>query len=274
MWHTTHFNQGDNMEKAILIIGHGSRYEYNENVIDLQKRRLEGMGFKNVYVGFNERSSPTISEAMEQIASDGMDEVDAVPFFIASGLHMVRDIPPKLGLTDGNVDQKVSIGGRDIQVHFKTPFMEEEVLAEILRDNITKLRRGDNYGILVIGHGSKLPYNKEIITLNTERLCGMEFKNVLPAFNEFDEPTIEHQFERLVGCGVDEIIVLPLFISLGDHLKNDVPPKIGLVNGQSEGVVERDGRRIRVAYSAPIGEDPRLTAVLASKLGQMQNVVQ
>ena len=74
-------------KKATLIVGHGSRYEYNKKIMELQKERLEKMGFENVYIGFNETSHPFIGETMEQMAADGIEEVVAIPFFIASGLH-------------------------------------------------------------------------------------------------------------------------------------------------------------------------------------------
>ena len=98
-------------KKATLIVGHGSRYEYNKKIMELQKERLEKMGFENVYIGFNETSHPFIGETMEQMAADGIEEVVAIPFFIASGLHMTRDIPPKLGLKDDCKEMVVCVDG-------------------------------------------------------------------------------------------------------------------------------------------------------------------
>ena len=49
-------------KKATLIVGHGSRYEYNKKIMELQKERLEKMGLENVYIGFNETSQPFIGE--------------------------------------------------------------------------------------------------------------------------------------------------------------------------------------------------------------------
>lgn len=252
--------------KGILIVGHGSRYDYNKNVMELQAKRLKEKGFENIYIGFNEASKPSIEDAMILMARDGISDVTIIPFFIASGLHMTRDIPPKIGLAPGVREGTVSIDGRSMNVYFDRPFGNDPLLAEILRDNIMKASsKGKKTAALVIGHGSKLEYNRETVEFQTERLrkLGLDAHS---AFNEFNEPKIEGTMERLASEGAEEIIVAPLFISLGDHLKNDVPPKIGLEDGAPEGNAVFAGRTVGVKYLLPIGEDPRLTDVLAEKI--------
>ena len=129
-----------------MIVGHGSRYEYNKKIMELQKERLEKMGFENVYIGFNETSHPFIGETMEQMVADGIEEVVAIPFFIASGLHMTRDIPPKLGLKDDCKDMVVSVDGHEMMMHFGEPFGEDPLLAKILGEKIDCLH--------IVGGGS------------------------------------------------------------------------------------------------------------------------
>lgn len=252
--------------KGILIVGHGSRYDYNKNVMELQAKRLREKGFERVYIGFNEASEPSIEDAMISMARDGIDDVMVIPFFIASGLHMTRDIPPKIGLASGVREGTVDIEGRSMNVCFEKPFGNDPLLARILRDNISEASGGKKRtAALIIGHGSKLGYNQETVEFQTEELrkLGLDAHS---AFNEFNEPKIEETMERLASEGADEIIVAPLFISLGDHLKNDVPPKIGLKDGISEGDAVFAGRTVGVKYLLPIGEDPRLTEVLAEKI--------
>lgn len=253
------------VKKAILIVGHGSRYEYNKKLMLLQKDRLESMGFDNVYIGFNETSHPFIEESMGQMAADGVDEVIAIPFFIASGIHMTRDIPKKLGLTAEIHDTVTEEFGRRMAVHFDEPFGEDPVLARILKEMVDDVKRSDRCGIMIIGHGSKLEYNSNIIKLNAKRLSDMGYENVRYAFNEFNDPTIETVLEEMLDSGVEEVLVLPLFMSLGDHLKNDVPPKIHLVDGMPEGTYSHKGRDVRICYLPPVGSDPRLTEIFAAK---------
>ena len=252
--------------KGVLILGHGSSYRYNERIMELQQQRLKDMGFEDVYIGYNKMSEPTIEESLSQMVKDGIDEVIAIPFFIASGLHMERDIPPKLMLQKGEMDKKVIVDGKEIMMHFGEPFGMDPLLTKILKEKICDLKTSDKAASIVIGHGSKLPYNKQVIMENAKRLNEMGIGKVYYAFNELDEPGIPEVLDKAIMEGADEIIALPLFISEGDHLKNDIPPKIHLMDGIREGTFRYNGRMIGVKYAEPVGKDPRLTELFAAKI--------
>ena len=254
-------------KRGIMIVGHGSRYRYNQRTMETQADRLKKMGFENVYVGYNETAHPFIVETLKQMAEDGIDEIAAIPFFIASGRHMTEQIVTKLRLQNGENDKVIDVDGHKIMMHFGTPFGDHPLLAEILKEKYLEARdTSKRSGIMVIGHGSRLSYNKEIITLNAQRLKDMGYADTYYAFNEFDEPIIEDVMDRMVADGIEEIVAIPLFISEGDHLKNDIPPKIHLTDGIREGTFEQDGRKIVVKYCSPIGNDYRLTELFADKI--------
>ncbi len=259
---------GDLMtKKGIMIIGHGSRYRYNQRTMETQVERLKEMGFENVYIGYNETAHPFITETLVQMAEDGIEEIVAVPFFIASGRHMTEQIIGKLRLNTGENDKYIDVDGHRIMMHFETPFGEDPLLAQILHEKFCEAQdSAKRSGIIVIGHGSRLPFNKQIISLNTERLKEMGHKDSYCAFNEFNEPGIEETLDRMVEDGIEEIVAIPLFISEGDHLKNDIPPKIHLTDGIREGTFVQNGREIAVKYCFPIGGDYRLTQLIAAKI--------
>ncbi|MDR0309185.1 MAG: sirohydrochlorin cobaltochelatase [Candidatus Methanoplasma sp.] len=255
------------MKKGIMIIGHGSRYNYNKWVMEEQKKRLEAKGFENIYIGFNETTLPHADDVLKDMASDGVDEVVAIPFFIASGLHITRDIPEKLGIPHGSGGAVVEVGGKKINIRYEQPFGNDPALADILSERIEELSSGKGKrGIIVIGHGSRLPFNKETVTFQADRLREKGYENVACAFNEFDEPHIETAFDEMVSNGMEEVIVLPLFISLGAHLKHDVPQKVHLRDGAAEDRLVLDGREVTVKYAMPVGSDPRLTDIIADKI--------
>ena len=256
-------------KKGIMIVGHGSRYRYNQRTMEMQAERLKDMGFENVYIGYNETAHPFIGETLKQMAADGIGEVFAVPFFIASGRHMTEQIIFKLGLQEGHYNEYVDVDGKKVMMHFGTPFGNDPLLAQILHEKYAEsCDASKRSGIMVIGHGSRLPYNKEIIELNVQRLKDMGHRDTYAAFNEFDEPTIEEIMDRMVKDGMEEIVAIPLFISEGDHLKNDIPPKIHLQDGIREGTFAQDGSEITVKYCYPIGSDFRLTQLFAAKIRQ------
>ena len=259
---------GDPMtKKGIMIVGHGSRYRYNQRTMETQAERLKDMGFENVYIGYNETAHPFIVETLKQMAEDGIEEIVAVPFFIASGRHMTEQIIGKLRLNTGENHKYIDVDGHRIMMHFETPFGEDPLLAQILHEKFCEAQDASKRsGIMVIGHGSRLPFNKQIITLNTERLREMGHADTYCAFNEFDEPKIEDIMNKMVDDGIEEIVAIPLFISEGDHLKNDIPPKIHLTDGIREGTFVQNGREITVKYCFPIGSDYRLTQLIAAKI--------
>jgi sirohydrochlorin cobaltochelatase len=250
-----------------MIIGHGSRYSYNKWIMEEQKRRLEERGFDNIYIGFNETTYPLVNDALCEMASEGIDYVVAVPFFVASGLHITRDIPGKLGIPPGASGGCADVNGMKIEIKYEQPFGNDPALADILSERIDELSGGKGKrSIMVVGHGSRLPHNKDTVTFQAEKLREKGYADVHCAFNEFDEPRVEDVFDELVSNGSDEVIVLPLFISLGAHLKHDIPGKIRLEDGMSEDTFVLDGRSITVRYAEPIGSDPRLTDIIAEKI--------
>lgn len=255
------------MTKGIMIIGHGSRYNFNKWIMEEQKRRLEDKGFDNVYIGFNETTYPLVNDTLDEMVSNGVDEIIAIPFFIASGLHITRDIPKKLMLPENSTGGTVSVNGRNVQVRYEPPIGKDPALSDILAERVEELKsENGKTGILVIGHGSRLPYNKETIMYQASRLSGKGYADVNFAFNEFDEPSVQDVFDRMVSSGLDEVIVLPLFISLGAHLKHDIPAKIGLKDGMIEGNIKIDGKTVKVKYALPVGNDPRLTDLIIDKI--------
>jgi len=255
------------MSKAVLIIGHGSRLMYNKSTMEKQADVLRDMGYDNIYIGFNETSLPTIRDSMQDMAMDGVDEVVALPFFIASGLHMTRDIPPKLGLEDGMTENTVNVDGHDIKVHFETPFGEDPNLTDILVEKTVELADpGKKVGVMIMGHGSRLEYNSQIMELNAARLRERGYKDVYIGYNEFNHPRVEETVEKMKADGMEEIVALPLFIASGAHLSRDIPEKLGIPIMCDDHTVDYHGREVRIKYAQPVGGDPRLCKVLDKKI--------
>ena len=108
------------MTTGIMIAGHGSTMAFNKGVLDMQADLLRSRGYDNVYVGFNEFSIPSIRETAEEMVKDGYDDIIVLPFFVASGLHVTRDIPMKhFGLPRDATDGEVEIEGKRVRVRIE-----------------------------------------------------------------------------------------------------------------------------------------------------------
>jgi sirohydrochlorin cobaltochelatase len=126
-------------KEGVLIIGHGSKLNFNKDVMELHAQRLREKGFRHVYIGFNEISSPLIEEALERMSSDGIDVVYALPLFIASGVHLTEDIPAKLGIQKNGSKGSVNVGGRSMTVKYATAIGDDPRITEILAEKIIRL---------------------------------------------------------------------------------------------------------------------------------------
>ena len=87
------------MNKALLIIAHGSRLQAsNDEVIEL-KNSLESlleMNFSQLKVAFLELCEPSIGAAISELVSAGIDEIIVMPYFLNKGRHVTEDVPGEL----------------------------------------------------------------------------------------------------------------------------------------------------------------------------------
>ena len=80
--------------KTLLVMAHGSpRPEANDDVFavvrDLQRRGA----FDLVSIGFLDVNQPDIATALDDAVALGATEIVAVPYFLHTGKHVVRDLP-------------------------------------------------------------------------------------------------------------------------------------------------------------------------------------
>jgi sirohydrochlorin cobaltochelatase len=78
-------------------------------------------------------------------------------------------------------------------------------------------------GMLIVGHGSKLPYNKEVVSEIAEKLNDKIDYIVERGFMELVLPNIPQQVDKLKEQGMERIIVVPAFLAHGVHTKVDIP---------------------------------------------------
>lgn len=113
----------------------------------------------------------------------------------------------------------------------------------------------EDIGLLVLGHGSTLPYNKTLV----EALAGM-IRNrhkgpVRTAYLNMNEPRISEGLKSFSGTGVKKILALPLFLAAGVHTTQDIPRELGIPMGERQGYLEIDGSKVQVSCAEPLGVD-------------------
>jgi sirohydrochlorin cobaltochelatase len=75
------------------------------------------------------------------------------------------------------------------------------------------------------------------------------------AFLEFLTPTLPESVATLVAQGCDKIVVMPMFIARGGHLKNDLP---GIIE-----VLRSTYPKVEFSLGGAIGEDESVVQAMA-----------
>ncbi|RAP47791.1 MAG: hypothetical protein BZ135_01470 [Methanosphaera sp. rholeuAM6] len=83
--------------------------------------------------------------------------------------------------------------------------------------------------MLLVGHGSSLPFGKEVLTGVTDKLKDrMSEYEIELGFMQIENPLIPESFKKLQDKGFENMIVVPVFLADGLHTKNDIPNRLGL----------------------------------------------
>ena len=255
------------MKDGILLVGYGTRKGNLEEVLESQAARIRAITKFEVGVAYFRVSSPDIPEAIEAMVKKGVGRIVAVPYYVAEGVLTHRLIPEKMGLGADIYLGETEVCGKKTLLYLTNAFNFSPVLTDILCDKIQKARGNRRSGVLVLGHGTRdaTLMNRAVVERNAQRLRARGYEHTTFAFNEFCEPSIKDSISKLVSEGVDEIICMPLFIAMGLHLGEEIPEQIGIPPFSDGGEITVDGKKIRIKYTRPLEDDPRLTELVISR---------
>ena len=123
----------------------------------------------------------------------------------------------------------------------------------------------EKIGILALGHGSKHPHNKEVVT-GVAELIAKKYKSVVvrTGFMNMNNPTMKEGLDDFKGTGVTTIVAVPIFLAHGVHTMEDIPQILGVSRQSRKTTIKLDGRDVALVYSEPLGVD-ELIAELAFK---------
>ncbi|HID47128.1 MAG TPA: sirohydrochlorin nickelochelatase [Methanothermococcus okinawensis] len=132
--------------------------------------------------------------------------------------------------------------------------------------------------LVLVGHGSRLPYSKELVSKIAEKI---RERNLYPIVEiglmEFNEPTISQAVKRAIEKGAKRIIVVPVFLAHGQHTKRDIPKILGIYKGEEEdshhhghhhhhhGEPLEVPEDVEIIYREPIGVDDRLVDIIIDR---------
>lgn len=123
----------------------------------------------------------------------------------------------------------------------------------------------EKIGILALGHGSRHPHNKEVVS-GVAELIAKKYKNVVVriGFMNMNTPTMKEGLDGFKGTGVSKIVAVPIFLAHGVHTMEDIPQILGISKESRKTMIKLDGKDVALIYSEPLGVD-ELVAELAFK---------
>ena len=118
-------------------------------------------------------------------------------------------------------------------------------------------------GLLLVGHGSKLPHNKELVDGTAALIAAKNNGYIVKSgFMSMNEPSVEESVQAFADEDIEILVVVPLFLAKGIHILKDIPEILGLEEGKKKGVVNLNGRELPLVYADPIGGDPLLAELM------------
>jgi sirohydrochlorin ferrochelatase len=123
----------------------------------------------------------------------------------------------------------------------------------------------EKIGILALGHGSRLPHNKEVVT-GVANLIAEKYENavVRTGFMNMNGPTMDEGLKAFEGTGVSTIVAVPIFLAHGVHTTEDIPQILGISREDRKTTIQLNGNDVTLMYAEPLGAD-LLIAELAYK---------
>jgi sirohydrochlorin cobaltochelatase len=111
-------------------------------------------------------------------------------------------------------------------------------------------------GVILFAHGSRDPLWRLPIDAVAERMRAQQpGRPVAVAFLELTEPDLPHTVEALMKQGVSRVRIVPMFLGVGRHAREDLPE---LVQGLTEAYPQMSFELLPA-----IGEHPAMTALMA-----------
>lgn len=113
-------------------------------------------------------------------------------------------------------------------------------------------------GLVVFAHGSSVGAANEAVMRVTGRLADEGgYELVETAFLEMAQPDLRAAVARLVERGAQRIVVIPYFLTLGIHLRRDLPRIVEELTGLHGGV--------RIDVTEPLDGHPSLVGILLER---------
>jgi sirohydrochlorin ferrochelatase len=113
-------------------------------------------------------------------------------------------------------------------------------------------------GIIVFAHGSRIePANQAVRSVAADLARAGGYPYVETAFLELGKPSLHEAAVRLAAQGVERIVIIPYFLTLGLHLERDLPRLVKDISNELSG--------LEISVTPPLDGHPGLVQILQAR---------
>lgn len=209
-------------KKALLLIGHGSKSpqgieDYWGLAKMLQRKRPE----LNIGFGFLELAEPSVQKAIDNLASQGVTEIVAVPLVLLGASHLKIDGPQLL--------EQARKKYPEIDFRYSNAIGISSSIISLALSKIKSSINNRNWdpkevSIALIGRGSSDPdSNSDLYKIGRLLQEKENFYLVEPGFISLSTPFVPDLLNKLCLLGTKQILITPYFLFRGilvDRIKD------------------------------------------------------
>ena len=113
--------------------------------------------------------------------------------------------------------------------------------------------------VVLLGHGSiRESANVEIRAMWAMMQAQLPELDIRGSFVEVAEPALENVIEQLVHEQVERIVIVPMFLTRGNHLSNGIPRILDAMKEKYSNV--------KIDLTQHLGADPLLAEIIKNRL--------
>ncbi|WP_405775873.1 sirohydrochlorin chelatase [Streptomyces sp. NBC_00859] len=194
---------------VLLVVAHGSRDPRHAATVHALTRRVRSLrpGVR-VETGFLDFDTPSVPTLLEQLASDGVRDVVALPLLLTAAFHAKSDIPAVLrGAPAGMRVRRAEVLG-------PSPLLLTALERRLYEAGVAPSHKRST-GLVLAAAGSSDPEAIAVIAEMARELRHTGWCAVRPAFASATLPRTEDAVRELRASGAGRVAVAPCVIAPG-----------------------------------------------------------
>lgn len=243
-------------QSAAIVIGHGSLLQDSGRAMQQVAEQLQQQQVAPlVKAAFLNYSRPTLAEVVADCYSQGATDITVVPYFLIAGAYVTQDLPTTLH----------SVASQYPAVRFQVAdaLGFHPALVRLTRKRLAAVdpQPSAATALLFVAHGTPLAAANAPIRAVLEQVrTAAGYGPAQVGYLDCNEPDIPTAFAQLVQTGVARIAVLPYFLQLGRHVRQDLPALFT----QAQVAYPQ----VELGIAEHLGYDPLLAAVVADRIAE------